>query len=214
VRLSRRMRKGLEACAKGLEAAGGRWCAAQGAGGLGGRGWAGWARVGWGGGGEAEERRKRAKREGPRRQRGTRAAEGREGHRQAEGGRGSTRVATYVVGDEHAVEPHRGVAEGAFKVEPEHVAPPLRGDGELLPVPKHVAGEVRLARAPTGAGALRGRARDQTVVWQADLRPVIGSVVQFGLIRSGTGVRVGCRLCVPDGLRVQSGAVSPSEVEA
>ena len=188
----------------------GRWCAAQGG---------EWERVGWGGGGEAEERRKRAKREGPRRQRGTRAAElgrraGREGHRQAEWGRGSTRVATYVVGDEHAVEPHRGVAEGAFKVEPEHVAPPLRGDGELLPVPKHVAGEVRLARAPTGAGALRGRARDQTVVWQADLRPVIGSVVQFGLIRSGTGVRVGCRLCVPDGLRVQSGAVSPSEVEA
>ena len=198
----------------------GRWCAAQGG------GWArwarvswGWARVGWGGGGEAEERRKCAKREGPRRQRGTRAAErgrraGREGHRQAEWGRGSTRVATYVVGDEHAVEPHRGVAEGAFKVEPEHVAPPLRGDGELLPVPKHVAGEVRLARAPTGAGALGGRARDQTVVWQADLRPVIGSVVQFGLSRSGAGVRVGCRLCVPDGLRVQSGAVSPSEVEA
>ena len=117
-----------------------------------GLGWAGLGRWGMGWGElrwavvegwrrESEERSGRAKsgRDGDHSGGRERAEWGRVGQRGAERGRGSTRVATYVSGDEHAVEPHRGVAEGAFKVEPEHVALPLRWDGELLPVPEHVA---------------------------------------------------------------------------
>ena len=215
----------------------GGWCAAQSVC-WGGRGWGGVGRMGGGAGvgcgglwwrrGGGRAKRTGEEWEGQRRQRGPREAERqRERQRGAVGGswrqrenreaerrRWSARVATHVVGDEHAVEPHGGVAEGALEVEPEHVALPLRGDGELLPVPKHVAGEVRLARAAIGAGALRGRARDQAVVWQADLRPVVVSVLRHGLVRSGTGVRVGWRLCVPVGFRVQASAVSPPKVEA
>ena len=241
VRLSRRRRKGLGAGKKGLEAGGkgleaaGRWVVRRAECVL------GWAWVGWGGedgggcwGGlrwavvEAGRRKGEADGRGVGGTAKAAGAErGREAEREAERGswrqrenseaergRWSARVATHVVGDEHAVEPHGGVAEGALEVEPEHVALPLRGDGELLPVPKHVAGEVRLARAAIGAGALRGRARDQAVVWQADLRPVVVSVLRHGLVRSGTGVRVGWRLCVPVGLRVQASAVSPPKVEA
>eukprot|EP00966_Prymnesium_polylepis_P223992 5181957-Prymnesium_polylepis.1 len=123
------------------------------------------------------------------------------------------RVAARMRAGERSIDPNCRVAERALKVDPHRGASPRGRQLECLPVPEHVAWDVRLSRAAIRARVLGGCRGDQPVVRELHVLPAVVRVRHLGLRRGCARIGIDWRLIV--GLRpvVQPRAVLPAKVE-